>query len=74
MLLDAGDYAGVLRVFNRKSMLAESNVAGLCGVPKPDKETYIRAILKILRRGGPDAARIRTAIKQCFGINENRKD
>lgn len=73
-ILEAGDYAGVLRVFNRKSMLSESNVAGLCGVPKPDKETYIRAILKILRRGGPDAARIRTAIKHCFGINENQKD
>lgn len=71
-MADEGDYAGVLRVFNRKSMLSESNVAGLCGVPKPDKETYLRAILKIMRRGGPDAARIRRAIKKCFGINENQ--
>ena len=64
----------MLRVYNRKSMLSESNVAGLCGVPKPDKETYIRAILKILRRGGPDAARITAAIKKCFGINGKQKD
>lgn len=62
------DYAGVLRVYNRKSMLSESNVAGLCGVPHPDKEGYIRAILKILRRGGKDARRISEAIKNCFGI------
>lgn len=73
-MVDDGDYAGVLRVYNRKSMLSESNVAGLCGVPKPDKETYIRAILKILRRGGPDAARITAAIKKCFGINGKQKD
>ncbi len=69
-MVDTADYSGVLRVYNRKSMIAESNVASLCGVPKPDKENYIKAILKILRRGGQDADRIRHAIVKCFGLHE----
>lgn len=71
---DAGDYAGVLLVYNRKSMLSESNVAGLCGVPGGDREGYIRAVLRILRRGGNDAVRISHAIKKCFGINGRKND
>lgn len=64
-----GDYAGILLVYNRKAMISESNVAGACGVPHPDKEGYITAILDILRHGGPDAERIVRAVKQCFGVS-----
>lgn len=72
--VEAGDYAGVLLVYNRKAMLSESNVAGLCGVPGGDRESYVRAVLRILRLGGEGAARIRMAIKKCFGINERKND
>lgn len=61
-----GDYASVLRVYNQKSMLPGSNVAGLCGLR--DKGTYLRAILDLLREEGPGAERIRAAIMRCFSF------
>lgn len=63
-----GDYAGILRVYNQKSMLPASNVAGLCGLA--NKEEYINTILEILRRGTPDAERITGAIRACFNLNQ----
>lgn len=63
------DYAAILRVYNRKSMIAESNVGVHCGLRKSDKNTYINAILNILRSGAPEAERIRLAIKHCFDID-----
>ena len=63
-----GDYAKVLKVYNQKSMLPDSNVAQLCGMMK--KEDYIKALLNILKEDGRDAKVIRTTIKECFGINE----
>jgi len=63
---DEGDYAGVLKVFNQKLMLGESNVAGLCGYN--GKDAYIRGVLSILKSNNKEAAAIRTAIKQCFGL------
>lgn len=61
------DYDQVLRVFNQKTMLNESNVAGLCGLK--GKNEYIRTVLNILKTpNSPDAVQIRTAIKQCFGF------
>lgn len=61
-----GDYAAVLRVYNQKSMLPGSNVAGLCGLR--DKAAYLRTILDTLREDGPGAERIRTAILRCFSF------
>ncbi|MEG2820884.1 MAG: hypothetical protein RR868_09075, partial [Muribaculaceae bacterium] len=63
------DYAMVLKVFNEKSMLPESNVAQLCGLNTKDE--YIKAILNILKGNGRDAIAIRRAIKRCFGISDN---
>jgi len=63
---DEGDYAKILKVFNQKLMLGESNVAGLCGYK--NKDAYIRGVLSILRGGSKEADAIRTAIKQCFGL------
>lgn len=63
------DYAAVLRVYNQKSMIPGSNVPGLCGMR--NKEEYVAAIIKLLRQESADAARIRRAIKRCFGLDED---
>lgn len=68
--LVADDYASVLRVYNQKSMLPNSNVAGLCGLA--NKEKYVEAIISILKRDGAHAGRIRRAITACFGIDEEQ--
>lgn len=65
------DYAAVLRVYNQKSMLPNCNVAGLCGLH--DKDDYIYTILRILRGNSPEAARIRTAVTACFGLDPDGK-
>ena len=65
---DDGDYASILRVYNQKQMLNDSNVATLCGFKS--KDDYIRGVLNILKGGSENAAAIRTAIKQCFGLDE----
>lgn len=63
-----GDYSMILKVFNEKSMLPDSNVAQLCGMNR--KEDYIKAILNILKSDGRDATVIRSTIKSCFGIED----
>lgn len=65
--LHQGDYASVLRVYNQKSMVPGSNVAGLCGLR--DKAAYLRTILDLLRDDGPEAERIRAAIMRCFSFD-----
>ena len=63
----SNDYEAVLKVFNEKSMLVNSNVAELCGLNS--KDAYIRMVLHILKGDGKSAKDIRNAIKGCFGIN-----
>ena len=60
------DYAGVLKVFNEKSMLGEIGVARLCNFRS--KDDYIEFVLNLLKEDGIDAVLIRTAVKHCFGI------
>ena len=62
------DYNAILRVFNQKSMLIDSNVAQLCGLRSKDE--YIKTVLNVLRRGGKDADKIRDTIKKCLEIND----
>lgn len=62
------DYAGVLRVYNQKSMLATSNVAQLCGLQTKDQ--YIASIIKMLRNEEAGADSIRRAVIKCFNINK----
>lgn len=64
--VETDDYSGVLRVYNQKSMLPGSNVAGLCGLR--NKDEYIGAIVDILSKENEAAQRIRTAITRCFGL------
>lgn len=63
-----GDYAGILCVYNKKSMISECNVAGLCGLS--GKEQYIECILQILRLSGKGADKIRSAVTRCFGLDK----
>lgn len=59
-----GDYAGILKVYNQKSMVGASNVAGMCGLSNP--RDYLRVILSILKSDGPGSERIRRGILRCF--------
>lgn len=67
-----GDYAQVLRVFNEKSILPDSNLAQLCGLNNADE--YIRALLNTLKEGAEDAQTIRNEVKKCFGIQDEVKE
>lgn len=66
-MIRTDDYNGVLRVFNHKPMLPESNVAGLLGFP--NKETYISEVLGVLKGTGKDARALKAAIKFCFRLD-----
>lgn len=68
-----GDYGAVLRVYNRKSMLSESHVAEAAGIRSDDKKAYIRAVLAILADDGPQAPRLRAAVRRCFGFEAGRE-
>lgn len=70
--ISQGDYASILKVYNQKSMLPSSNVAGLCGLK--NKDEYIKMILSILRQEGRGAARIRHAIMSCFGLDSSQPE
>lgn len=61
------DYAAVLKVYNQKSMVPGSNVATLCGLSAAG-DSYVRAVIAILRRDTPHSRRIRAAILRCFGL------
>ena len=63
------DYLSVLRVYNHKQMVGDSNVAALCGYHR--KEDYLRGILNILKTNSPYSRDIRSAIKECFGLDAN---
>lgn len=67
--VSSGDYSSILRVYNQKSMLPSSNVAGLCGLA--NKDAYVQAIIDILRSNGHGAERIRKAIINCFGLEDD---
>lgn len=63
-LEQSGDYAGVLRVFNQKSMLSNCNVAPLCGYH--NKDEYIEGVIALLRSHHDEAANVRRAVRRCL--------
>lgn len=65
--LAEADYRSVLRVYNQKSMIPGSNVAGLCGLT--GKEHYISTVLSIVRGKGPDAEQVRKAVMDCLNFS-----
>ena len=52
---ETGDYKNILRVYNQKGMLPQSQ---LC---------YLNLVLSILKENKEDAIVIRTSIKECLG-------
>lgn len=56
------DYKSVLRVYNQKSMVPQSNVAQLTGCG--DKHGYLQAVLSLLKSDSPAAQRIRRTIRE----------
>lgn len=56
-----GDYASVLRVYNQKSMIAQSGVGAATGAG--DHRSYIAAVLNILKSETPAAQRLRKALR-----------
>ena len=56
-----GDYGSVLRVYNQKSMVGQSNVGPLTGTG--DKRGYLTAGLNILKTRSEAAEEIRRAIR-----------
>lgn len=64
--VETEDYDSVLRVFNQKTMVSRSDVAGMCGLP--NRDAYVNSILDILRQGGREAEAIRRSVAACFGL------
>ena len=62
------DYDSILRVYNQKSMVPNSNVGTLCGL-SGSKDAYVQAILTILKSEGEEASMIRNAVMRCFGLS-----
>ena len=69
--METDNYAGVLRVYNQKSMISGSNVAALCGLK--NKDEYIKYVINLLRGDSQQGERIREAIKNCFNKPERKK-
>ena len=65
-----GDYASILRVYNRKTMLSESHVARHCGLRHDDKDTYINTIINILAHNRTGSDTIRSAIRATFNLTD----
>lgn len=64
------DYASILRVYNRKTMLSESHVARHVGMRRDDKDTYISTIINILTYNRRGADEIRSAIRATFNLSD----
>ena len=63
-----GDYAGILRVFNHKSMLQQCRVAEHCGLRRSDRHAMPDAVLSLLRSDSPYAAQARAALRAAFTV------
>ena len=64
------NYSMVLRVFNHKTMIGESQVSALCGLKS--RNEYITTVLNLLKHGGQAADSIRLAIRSCLGVASAR--
>ena len=66
--IETGNYKLILRVYNQKSMLPDSQVCQLCGVHS--KDSYLDYILSLLRKNGNEAETIRKAIRDSLGVSK----
>ena len=62
-------YRDILRVYNRKSMIAASQLLQICQI-KGGLKGYSSKVFKILKSNSADATRIRQAIIRCFGLHD----
>lgn len=60
------DFAGILKVFNHKPMLADCGVAQLLGYRSKDE--YISGVLAVLKTDSAYASALRASLKYCFGL------
>lgn len=67
-MITAGDYAGVLRVFNHKPMLGDCGVARLLGYAS--KEAYISGVITTLKGGGKTGKALRASIRHAMRADE----
>ncbi|MCH5238936.1 MAG: DUF4435 domain-containing protein [Muribaculaceae bacterium] len=58
------DYPSLLRVFNHKPLISETEVASLLGFK--NKDDYIRGVISALKNGGAEAEKIRESIRKAL--------
>lgn len=63
-LVQSGDYAGILKVFNHKPLIGESGVVELCGYGS--KQEFIKGVLSILKSESTIGRAMRESIKAIF--------
>lgn len=63
-LVDNNDYKGVLKVFNHKPMLNDSNVARLLGYNST--EQYIASVMNAMKSRNAESQQLREAIRALF--------
>jgi len=66
-IVQLGDYAEILKYYNQKSMVPGSNIGHMLGL-SANKESYVQAVLTVLKTDSPEADQIRRAIIKCFGL------
>ena len=67
-MINNRDYAGVLRVFNHKPMLGESDVANELGYRHRDD--YVSAVISVLKEKSDDAILLRECIRNAFHLSD----
>lgn len=65
-MVTAGNYAGILKVFNHKPMLGDSGVATLLGYKNRDE--YINGVLDALRGHDRWSRCLAAAVRDCFTL------
>ena len=63
-IVEQQDYLSLLRVFNHKPLISESNLPGLLGYK--NREDYIRGVISLLKTATPEAEKIRIAIRNAL--------
>ncbi|MCH5231683.1 MAG: DUF4435 domain-containing protein [Muribaculaceae bacterium] len=63
-IVERKDYPSLLRVFNHKPLLAETNTPSLLGYK--NRDDYVRGVISVLKSGGPEAEKIRSAIRKAL--------
>jgi len=61
-LADQSNYDGILKIFNNKGLLSNSNIVALCGINNKD-DSYLKYIVSLLKLNNDKSEAIRQAIK-----------